>query len=153
MKSLIVYASFHHKNTEKIAKAIGAVLGAETVDFTEADKKKIMAADLVGFGSGIYYAKFHKGLLSFMKSLPGAGGQKAFVFSTAGIRQNIFLNRGHKSAKEILLKKNFQIIGEFDCLGYDTNGPLKHIGGINRGRPNDEDIKRAEDFAKSLCRS
>jgi flavodoxin len=151
MKTIIIYASFRHGNTEKIAKAIGSVLGAETINFIEADKEKIMAVDLLGFGSGVYYVKFHKGLLNFVKGLPDAGGKKAFIFSTAGMKQNPLLNRGHRSIRQILQKKNFKIVGEFDCPGYDTNGLLKYLGGVNKGRPNEEDMAKAKDFAKNLC--
>ena len=76
-----------------------------------------------------------------------------FIFSTAGAKQNPLFNRGHKSVREILQVKNFNIVGEFDCLGYDTNSFLKYFGGINKGRPNEKDIKGAEDFAKSLCQT
>ena len=153
MEKVIVYASFHHKNTEKIAEKIGSVLGAKTINFLKAKRERIMSADLIGFGSGIYYAEFHKGLLDFIKDLPDAGGKKAFIFSTAGIKQNPFLNRGHKSVRKILQRKNFKVVGEFDCPGHDTNGPLKYIGGINKGRPDEKDIKKAEDFAKRLCQT
>lgn len=152
MKGIIIYASFHHKNTEKIARAMGSVLGAKTIDFTEAGGQELLGAGLIGFGSGIYYGKFHKGLLNFAKNLPETNGQKAFIFSTAGVKQIPFLNSGHKSIREILRAKNFNIVGEFDCPGYDTNSLLKCFGGINGGRPNKEDIKRAKDFARGLCR-
>jgi len=106
---------------------------------------------LVGFGSGVYYMKFHKELLNFVKTLPDAGGKKTFIFSTAGMKQNPFFNRGHQSIRKILQNKNFKIIGEFDCLGYDTYGILKYIGGLNRGKPDKADIKNAKDFASNLA--
>jgi len=151
MKSVIIYASLHHKNTEKIARAVAAVLGAEAISFTEANKERVMAADLIGFGSGIYYGKFHKELANFIKDLPEANNKKVFIFSTAGVKQNHFFNRGHEAIRKSLQDKNFQIVGEFECLGHDTNSFLKYIGGINKGRPNKEDVKRAEAFAKGLC--
>ena len=153
METVIIYASFHHKNTEKIAKAMAAVLEAEAIDFIKADKEKVVSADLVGFGSGIYFSKFHKGLLKFVQDLPDSKGKKAFLFSTAGTKANPLFNRGHKSIKKILQKKNFQLVAEFECLGHDTNGPLKYFGGINKGRPNEKDIEKAKAFAKNLCQT
>lgn len=153
MEKIIIYASFHHKNTEKVARAMAVVLGAEAINFIEAGKEKVLAADLIGFGSGIYAARFYKGLISFIGGLPRVRNKKAFVFSTAGVKQNFLLNRGHRSAKKILEKKGFEIIGEFDCLGHDSYGLLKYIGGINKGRPSEQDLKRAENFAKNLCQS
>ena len=52
-----------------------------------------------------------------------------------------------------MAKKGFRIIGEFSCKGYDTFGPLKFIGGINKGKPDEKDLKRAREFAKTLINS
>ena len=150
MKTIIVYASIHHKNTEKIAKAIASELNAKAVPFFEITKEDIEKAQVIGFGSGVYYSKFHKGLINFVKDLPDVKGKKAFLFSTAGMRKNFLLNRSHSHFKKILKEKNFEIIGEFDCLGWDTNGLLEKIGGINKGRPDKKDLEDAKNFAKGL---
>ena len=42
------------------------------------------------------------------------------------------------------------ILGEFQCPGYDTWGPFKSIGGLNRGRPNKSDMARARLLANEL---
>jgi flavodoxin len=41
-------------------------------------------------------------------------------------------------------------VGEFSCRGFDTSQAARIIGGINKGRPNEEDLKQAENFARSL---
>jgi flavodoxin len=41
-------------------------------------------------------------------------------------------------------------VDEFICPGFNTNVFLKYFGGINKGRPNAEDFKRAENFAEKL---
>jgi flavodoxin len=46
--------------------------------------------------------------------------------------------------------KGFNILGEFTCFGLDTEGMLRLTGGANKGRPNEEDLKRAEEFARTL---
>ncbi len=150
MKILVIYASIHHGNTKKIADTIHKELGGKLISFTEVSKEEVLEADLVGFGSGIYMAKFHKGLIKFVSSLPKVRNKKAFIFSTAGMTQNIFLNRGHKNIRKILNEKGFQIIDEFDCLGYDSFGPLKVFGGVNKGRPDKTDLEEARKFAKKL---
>ena len=38
------------------------------------------------------------------------------------------------------------IVGAYGCLGFDTYGPFKVIGGIAKGHPTDEEIKGAVDF-------
>ncbi len=150
MKVLVVYASIHHKNTQKVAEVIGGVLSAETVPFFELNQKQIKEADLVGFGSGVYFSKFHKALIKKVNDMDGFDGKKVFIFSTSGLKKNFILNRSHYYFKKLLQKKGADVIGEFNCLGLDTNGPLKMIGGINKNRPNQEDIKKAKSFAKNL---
>lgn len=42
------------------------------------------------------------------------------------------------------------IVDEFNCAGFNTNSFIKLFGGINKGRPNAEDLKHAEEFAQNL---
>jgi len=83
-KVLILYFSFHHKNTEKIAKAMAEVLGADLIEVTKADPQMIFNYDLIGFGSGIYAFSHHKPLFEFLKKLNNIPKKKAFIFSTSG---------------------------------------------------------------------
>src|SRR5674536_400090 len=52
MKALIVYASVHHQNTEKVAKVMAEELGADLVPIGQAQPSTLTAYDLIGFGSG-----------------------------------------------------------------------------------------------------
>ena len=47
-------------------------------------------------------------------------------------------------------KKHSKVIRKFGCKGYDTFGPFKLVGGIAKGRPDEEDIKNAVAFVKGL---
>jgi len=105
---------------------------------------------LIGFGSGIYFGKHHKNLLNLVDKLPKLDGKKAFIFSSSGTKEGKLFNKFHKSIKEKLRKKGVNVIGEFSCLGFDTYGPLKLIGGISKGRPNEKDLENARVFAGSL---
>jgi hypothetical protein len=42
------------------------------------------------------------------------------------------------------------VIGEFTCPGFDNYALTKLVGGVNKGRPNEEDLKEVEEFAKGL---
>jgi len=52
--------------------------------------------------------------------------------------------------REKLKAKGYLIIDEFICAGFNTNSFLKLFRGINKGRPNANDLKRAEEFARKL---
>jgi len=86
MKTLIVYVSYHHHNTEKAAQVIADELGADLVPIGQL-QPEIVTYDLIGFGSGIYGGKFHQTLIRFVEALPSATEKQAFVFSTCGVRR------------------------------------------------------------------
>lgn len=150
MKTLIVCQSVHHGNTKKIADAMAAVLHAEVVSPRDVDVAALSGYDLIGFGSGIAFGKHYTGLLKLVDGLPVLS-RKAFVFSTRGTRR---LWAYHRALKRQLAEKGSTIVGEFSCRGFDTNGPLlKLIGGVARGRPNEQDLRDAQGFARSLEKS
>jgi len=105
-----------------------------------------MAYDLIGFGSGIYGGKFHQTLIQFIEGLPTFAGKQAFIFSTRGGAEG----HGHAALKEMLVNRGFSITGDFSCKGWLTAGPLKLFGGINKGRPNADDLEEARVFARGL---
>ncbi len=146
MKIAIIYKSIHHGNTKKIAEVMAGVLEAELFDLKDINHNIIAEYDLIGFGSGIYFSKPHKKLIKFIDNLNEAENKKAFIFSTSG-RGKLEFN---DLLKNKLSQKGFEIIGEFHCKGFDTWGPFKLVGGINKGKPDEEDIKNAEKFAKGI---
>ncbi len=145
MKTLIVYHSFHHGNTAKIAKVFADELNAKMVKTEDKETNNWDEYELIGFGSGIYNGRHHKSILHAVEKLPTVKGKKAFVFSTSGVLRNY-----NKSLKKMLTTKGFQIVGDFVCKALDTYGPLKLIGGLNKGRPNEEDYQKAREFAQGL---
>jgi len=157
-RSLLVLFSYHHKNTEKIARVFADVLGAEIKLPQQVDPEEFREYSLVGFGSGIYDGKHHKSLLDLADILPQVTDRKAFVFSTCGIpaavagREYIegYAATSHALIREKLQSKGYTIVDEFICAGFNTNSFLKLLGGVNKGKPDAEDLKRAEEFARSL---
>jgi len=153
MKALIIYISVHHGNTERVAKVMANILDADLLQMKQVDASMLEQYDLIGFGSGIYFGKHHKSLLDFVDMLPMLRNKKAFIFSTSGLRKIQFIHNFDKPLKEKLQRKGFDIIGEFSCRGLDTYRVTKLVGGVNKGRPNAEDLKQAEDFASGLKNS
>lgn len=148
MNSLIILVSYHHKNTEKVAQVIAKTLEAEIKTPEQTNSESISNYDLIGFGSGVYFGKLHKDLLEFADKIPQVVNKKAFIFSTSGRTGNMI--KFHKQLKEKLQTKGFEVVSEFNCGAFDTYGLLKIGGGINKGRPNEEDLKQAEEFAQNL---
>jgi len=150
MKTLIIYVSVHHGNTEKVARAMANALGADLLQVQQADANVLEQYDLIGFGSGIYFGKHHKSLFDFVDRLPAIKNKKAFIFSTSGLRKIPFIHDFDKPLREKLQRKGFDIIGEFSCRGLDTYRATKLVGGINKGRPDARDFEQAQDFARAL---
>lgn len=146
MKSLIICKSIHNGNTMKIAERMASVLNADLMEPKELNPDRVKEYDIIGFGSGIYSSKHHQSLLNLADKLPDLNGKKVFVFSTSGVIRKRF----HRSLNEKLEKKSAVIVDEFFCLGFNTNSFLKYLGGMNKGRPNENDFKRAEDFAEKM---
>jgi flavodoxin len=155
-RALLVVYSYHHKNTETIAKAFAPVLAARIVTPQEVDSTEVAGYDLVGFGSGIDSGKHYAPLLDLADRLPQVANRNAFIFSTCGIPafgfSQGFVLKNHTALREKLVSKGYKIVDEFGCVGFNTNRFLRFFGGLNKGRPNAEDLKRAEEFAHNLKR-
>lgn len=149
MKTLIIYQSIHHQNTEKIAKALADELKADLLKPSAVNSDKIKDYDLLGFGSGIYFFKLHRSILDYAQKIPSLKNKAVFIFSTSGTK----VTYRHSDLKEIIKEKGGEIIGEFNCRGYDTYGLLKYIGGIAKNHPDDRDLVNARSFARKLISS
>ncbi|HEY3420928.1 MAG TPA: flavodoxin family protein [Methanomassiliicoccales archaeon] len=147
MRSILVLRSYHHNNTEKIAKVFASVLDAQIRTPQETGPDELQQYDLIGFGSGIYDGKHHTDLLALADRMPSAVGKKVFIFSTSFDKR---IDLIHSSLRERLVSKGYIIVDEYNCGGFNTNSFLKYFGGLNKGRPNAEDLKRAEGFAQGL---
>ena len=139
----IVYSSTHHGNTEKVLYKIKEkypeTVLIKTADFNLDDFKRY---DTVGFASGIFYFKFAKPVDTLFEQALAGSVQKLFFIYTAGA-----VNAGFEKTLHKRTEQNGKIcLGIFGCKGFDTFGPLKLIGGLNKGRPNENDFKNAIDF-------
>ncbi len=152
MDCLLVVFSYHHRNTEKIAMVFAKVLDAQIKTPRETDTNELREYDLVGFGSGIYSAKHHRTLLDIADRLPQVADRKAFIFSTSAMVGKEKVAKDHSTLREKLQSKGYTIIDEFACRGFNTNSFMRYLGGMNKGRPNAEDLKNAEEFARNLIR-
>lgn len=145
MKTAIIYYSKHNGNTKKLLDAISGKHEVTLIDVTAAPSEDLGDYDRIGFASGIYYSKFHKTLLKYAEeNLPA--GKPVFFIYTCGAEKDGYTN----AIEDIAKKKNAQILGSFGCLGLDTFGPFKLIGGIAKGHPDSDDLARAVAFYEGL---
>lgn len=149
-KVIVIYESRYLGNTKKVAGRIAEVLEAELLPASKVlNLDSLKKYDLLGFGSGIYFSVHHKNLLELAEKMPHADGKKGFIFSTSGLGK-IAMGPYHGELRRRLNKKGLKIVGEFSCKGHDNWGLPKLIGGINWGRPNKHDLRKAEEFAHGL---
>jgi flavodoxin len=152
-KSLLVLYSYHHMNTEKVAKVFAKVLDAQIKTPQQVNLEELKDYDLLGFGSGIYGARHHISLLDLADALPRVADKKVFIFSTSAVMGKDKVAKDHSALREKLQSKGYVIVDEFACKGYNTNSFLTFFGGLNKGRPNAEDLERAEECAQKLKRN
>ena len=145
MRCVIIYASTHHGNTKKVVDAIANEFEVEVVDATKVHEKDLREYDLIGFASGIFYSKFAAPVLNFASvNLPM--NKDVFFIATAGNPMKSYFN----SMSDIVKDKHANERGRFLCKGFDTYGPFKLVGGIQKGHPNEAELKDAVDFYKWL---
>ncbi|MGZ5548309.1 MAG: flavodoxin family protein [Nitrososphaeraceae archaeon] len=145
MKVLIIYHSEHHQNTEKIARTMATKIESELKEAKDVNTEDINNYDIIGFGSGVYRGRLHSEISNIIDNLPYKDGKKTFIFSTTG--SMTYSELAHDRFRPLLIDKGFKIIGEFSCLGFDTALTRE---GINKGRPDKQDLENAEKFIESI---
>ncbi len=145
MKALIIYYSMYNGHTKIIAQSMAEVIGAELINAEELNDIDALKYDLIGFGSGVYNQSMHPVLSEIIEKI-NLKDKNVFVFSTSAAGIEMY----NKNVISLLSAKGAVLNGSFACKGYYSNNLLKIIGGINKGRPNDNDIKNANDFAKKI---
>ena len=146
MKSLIIYYS-ETGNTEKVAKAIALAIAGEVKRVEEVKPDELTDYDLIFIGTPVHGSRPAKKIGDFIDSLPQLSGKKAAAFCTMHIGGDKMTFR---TIKEKLEKKGIIFIDSFSCLGWSrlvgNFGPRI----FNRSRPNEEDFKKAVEFAEKI---
>ena len=141
MKTAIVYYSQHHGNTKKLVDAIAQQDDVCLINVVENPNADLLEFDCIGFASGIYFAAFAKQLLVFAEQkLPPH--KNVFLLNTCGFQSGVYFD----AIRKIVRAKECQELGAYQCLGFDTFGPFKLVGGIAKGHPNEEEIADAVRF-------
>ena len=144
-KTVIIYASTHHKNTYKLVKAISDKHNVDIIDATQQSSADLQYYDVIGLASGIDFGKFYEAVENFARHhLPFQ--KQVFFLQTCAVDRKGFTD----SIREIAAQKEAVVLGEYGCKGYNTYGPWKVIGGMNKKHPTQEEIASAVTFFENL---
>ena len=144
-KTAIVYVSRHHGNTFKLVNAIAERYDITLINAAEENKANLEAFDLIGFASGIDFGKFYEPVEQFLRRNLPLSKQVFFLYTCA--RTNPGFTKSVRLAAE---QKNATVLGEYGCKGYNTYGPWKLIGGMNKQHPDQDELTQAVCFFESL---
>ena len=144
-KAVIIYASTHHGSTKKLAEAIADRYDVHLIDAAKQHAADLSAYDLIGFAPGIDFGKFYESVEQFLeKNLP-ENKRVFFLYTCARVS-----DRFTETIKTAARKKGAVMLGEYGCRGFNTYGPWKMIGGMNKGHPSEEEQQGAVEFFESL---
>ena len=142
-KIAIIYVSRHHGNTERLLSEAAAGMDIELIPLSILGERDLCVYEAVGLASGIYGFELDQELTGF--ALGGAAlPKKLFVIYTSGMGRDSF---GTSFIKK-LEASGHEVLGHYQCKGFDTFGPFKLIGGLAKGHPDQADIEGCRSF---LC--
>ena len=122
-------------NTKRLAEAIAKELGVEALPISEPVKEPV---DLLFLGNSYYAFSIDPEVRNFVRSLDKNTVGKIVNFGSAAM-----LNSTYKKVKAEADKVGIPMEErEFHCRG--------EFKGVHKGRPNEEDLKAAADFAKKF---
>ena len=123
-------------NTKRLADAIAKELGVEALPISEPVTEKV---DILFLGNSYYAFNIDPEVRNFVASLSKDKVGKIVNFGSAAL-----LNSTYKKVKAEADKVGVPMDEkEFHCKG--------EFKGIHKGRPNDEDLKAAAEFAKGIA--
>lgn len=166
MKSLVLWSS-RTGNTKKVAEAIYEALpGQKEIQEEGRQGKDLSSYDLIFVGFWGYRRgadPIAQGVLTSLEN------QKVAIFATAGIYPDSEKAKLYLANAASLLPQSSRCIGTFICQGRVNSFHQKKIAGLPQEtahtmdaarlarleeaekHPNEEDLKRAGEWAKTLC--
>jgi flavodoxin/ferredoxin len=137
-------------NTRKVAKAMASVFSdagheVRRIAFRKLAHDDLLDADLIGMGAPSFESQAPTPVREFLNDLPSLEGRKAFVFSTSGGAPGRVLYDLAKPFQD----RGVDVVGGFLCRGTCFH-PVPCLVGRFPKRPDERDLKAAEDFAAAL---
>ena len=139
-KVYVVYASLTG-NTRKVAQTIAGAVGGTLVDVRKDPLPKVEPGDVIFVGDGVYGWRPSRAMRRALSSWALPKGVKAAVFGTYGGKPAQL-----GVLEKILREKGAEVVDRFSCMGRDWF----FLGLIGRGRPSEEDLRAAKEFARRV---
>lgn len=122
-------------NTKRLAEAIAEELGVQALPISTPITEKV---DVLFLGNSYYAFTIAPEVREFVAGLEKANVGKIINFGTAAM-----MNSTYKKVRSVAATKGIPVLDrEFHCKG--------EFKGMNKGRPNEDDLKAARVFAKSI---
>ena len=145
MKTVIIYASKHHGNTKKVCDRLASDCNVTLIEASQiSDPFSWAEYDLVCFASGIAFKKFYEPVNKAAEQIP-AGKKVFFIYTCAANDQDFSAH-----IRNIVKSRGCECVGTYGCKGFNTFGPLKLIGGMNKKNPTEEELAAAVDFYRAI---
>ena len=142
--SMIVYASHHHRNTEKLVAHLAQQFRITAVNAEEVSHVNFASYDLIGFASGIDFGRFYPQVTDLAGMLPP--GKRVYALYTCAKDQEKY----GSEIETIAAERGCTYVGKYGCKGYNTYGPWKIVGGMNRTHPDANELAEACAFYEKL---
>lgn len=138
-------------NTRRVAATMAEAFGeaghaVRIVPLKEATAQDAAACDLFGIGTPCFSSQAPTPVKRFLRALPVLNKRKAFVFATSGGAPGRVLY----DLAAPLREKEMNVVGGFLTRG-ELHHPAPSLTGRMPGRPNEEDLADARQFAAALC--
>lgn len=122
-------------NTKSLAEAIAQELGVQALPISTPVTEKV---DVLFLGNSYYAFTIAPEVREFVAGLDKANVGKIINFGTAAM-----MNSTYKKVRSVAATKGIPVLDrEFHCKG--------EFKGMNKGRPNEDDLKAARVFAQSI---
>ena len=122
-------------NTKRLAEAVAKELGVEALPIDQPIDEKV---DCLFLGNSYYAFSIAPEVAAFVSSLDKDKVGKIVNFGTAAM-----LKSTYKKVRKTADKVGIPVLDqEFHCKG--------EFKGANKGRPNEEDLKAAQEFVRGL---
>lgn len=122
-------------NTKRLAEAIAQELGVQALPVSTPITEKV---DVLFLGNSYYAFTIAPEVREFVAGLEKDKVGKIINFGTAAM-----MNSTYKKVRSVAATKGIPVLDrEFHCKG--------EFKGMNKGRPNEDDLKAARVFARSI---